>query len=61
MMAKLAKCLNESNINVILTQSASMTNLTAALKNLRVEIFALRIVSHSNARFHLGKESSTLR
>lgn len=38
MMAKLAKCLNESDINVILTQSASMSNLTAALKNLRVKV-----------------------
>jgi hypothetical protein len=37
MMAKLAKYLNESNINVILTQSASMTNLTSALKTLRVD------------------------
>ena len=36
-MAKLAKCLNESNINVILTQSASMSNLTSVLKTLRVE------------------------
>ncbi|CAF1199983.1 unnamed protein product [Rotaria sordida] len=35
MMAKLAKRLNESNINVILTQSASMTNLTSALQTLR--------------------------
>ncbi len=36
MMAKLAKRLNESDINVILTQSASMANLTSALKTLRV-------------------------
>ncbi|CAF4590511.1 unnamed protein product, partial [Rotaria sp. Silwood2] len=35
MMAKLAKRLNESNINVILTQSASMTNLTSALQTIR--------------------------
>lgn len=35
-MAKLAKRLNESNINIILTQSASMTNLTSALQTLRV-------------------------
>lgn len=35
-MAKLARHLNESNINVILTQSASWLNLTSALKNLRV-------------------------
>ncbi|CAF1499111.1 unnamed protein product, partial [Rotaria sordida] len=35
MMAKLAKHLNESNINVILTQSASWLNLTSALKNLQ--------------------------
>jgi len=35
-MAKLAKCLNESSINVILSQSASMANLTSALQTLRV-------------------------
>ncbi|CAF1559290.1 unnamed protein product [Rotaria magnacalcarata] len=35
MMAKLAKRLNESNINIILTQSASMINLTSALQTLR--------------------------
>ncbi|CAF3315767.1 unnamed protein product [Rotaria sp. Silwood2] len=35
MMAKLAKSLNESNINVLLTQSASWFNLTSALQNLR--------------------------
>ncbi|CAF1614382.1 unnamed protein product, partial [Rotaria sp. Silwood1] len=35
MMAKLAKHLNESNINVILTQSASWLNLTSALQNLQ--------------------------
>ncbi|CAF3763691.1 unnamed protein product [Rotaria socialis] len=35
MMAKLAKRLNESNINIILTQSASMANLTSALQTLR--------------------------
>ena len=37
MMAKLAKRLNESDINVILTQSASTANLTSALKTLRVD------------------------
>jgi endonuclease III-like uncharacterized protein len=36
MMAKLAKRLNEANINVIFTQSASWVNLTSALKTLRV-------------------------
>ena len=36
MMAKLAKKLNESNINVILTQSASMMNLTSGLRTLQV-------------------------
>jgi endonuclease III-like uncharacterized protein len=36
MMAQLAKRLNESNINVILTQSASWFNLTSALQTLRV-------------------------
>ncbi len=40
MMAKLAKRLNESDINVILTQSASMANLTSALKTLRVYLFS---------------------
>lgn len=38
-MAKLAKRLNESDINVILTQSASMSNLTSALETLRVFFF----------------------
>jgi endonuclease III-like uncharacterized protein len=37
MMAQLAKRFNESNINVILTQSASMKNLTSALRTLQVE------------------------
>jgi hypothetical protein len=41
MMAKLAKRLNESDINVILTQSASMANLTSALETLRVNLFIL--------------------
>ncbi len=40
MMAKLAKRLNESNINIILTQSASMANLTSALKTLRVLFYS---------------------
>ncbi|CAF4130293.1 unnamed protein product [Rotaria socialis] len=35
MMAKLAKYLNESNINVLFTQSASRLNLTSALRNLQ--------------------------
>ncbi|CAF0736219.1 unnamed protein product [Adineta steineri] len=35
MMAKLAKRLNESNVNVVLTQSASWVNLTSALQTLR--------------------------
>ncbi|CAF2081718.1 unnamed protein product [Rotaria magnacalcarata] len=35
MMAKLAKYLNESNINVLFTQSASRLNLTSALQNLQ--------------------------
>ncbi|UJR14921.1 hypothetical protein I4U23_001903 [Adineta vaga] len=35
MMAKLAKRLNESNIEVILTQSASTANLTSALETLQ--------------------------
>ncbi|CAF1393101.1 unnamed protein product [Adineta steineri] len=35
MMARLAKRLNESDINVMLTQSASMANLTSALETLR--------------------------
>jgi endonuclease III-like uncharacterized protein len=38
MVAQLAKRLNESDINVILTQSASWGNLTSALKTLRVLI-----------------------
>lgn len=41
MMAKLAKRLNESNINVILTQSASQVNLTSALHTLQVEILII--------------------
>ena len=38
MMAQLAKRLNESNINVVLTQSASMMNLTSALRTLQVNV-----------------------
>ncbi len=49
MTAKLAKRLNESDINVILTQSASMANLTSALKTLRVYLFSsIRIISLEN-------------
>jgi hypothetical protein len=38
MMAKLAERLNESSINVLITQSASWVNLTSALKALQVLI-----------------------
>jgi len=37
MMAHLAKQLNRSNINVLLSQSASRFNLTSALYTLQVE------------------------
>lgn len=46
MMAKLAKRLNESNINVILTQSASWVNLTSALNTLRVRRYFFVFCHH---------------
>ena len=41
MTGKLAKHLNESNINVMFTQSASWFNLTSALENLRVILISV--------------------
>ena len=55
-MAKLARRLNESNVNVILTQSASMLNLTSALRTLQVD--RSTHVSRSTVSFALGEEGS---
>ena len=57
MMAKLARRLNRSNINVILSQSASWANLTSALKTLQVSR-AMPYAMTTPRLCSLGEESS---
>ena len=59
MVAQLAKRLNESNINIILTQSASWVNLTSALQTLRVGVCHLsKIFDRMQCDIDLGEKSS---
>ena len=59
MVAQLAKRLSESNINIILTQSASWVNLTSVLQTLRVGIdSSFPSMDLNTIGIVLGKESS---
>jgi hypothetical protein len=56
MMAQLAKRLNESHINVVLTQSASMMNLTSALRTLQVNLSCIFSDVSFEVKWVLGEE-----